>query len=157
MGSIHDILDKAGQIALESIKSTFNEKNLNDTFRGRDSITYKVKGKTLIIEGLARVLFLQFGRRPGVMPPIAPIQKWAESKLGVSPEESKGVAFAIAKKMAEEGTEIFKNREKGLEIQLTLAMMNKILIKEITNSISLEITGGLASLWEGGKSPKILE
>ena len=100
MATIEQILDRAGQIAVSDIRKSFNEKNLNDTKKARDSISYQVNGDTLIITGLARVLFLEFGRRHGEMPPIDPIKKWVESKLGVSKEESRGVAFAIAKKIA---------------------------------------------------------
>lgn len=157
MATIEQILDRAGQIAVSDIRKSFNEKNLNDTKKARDSISYQVNGDTLIITGLARVLFLEFGRRHGEMPPIDPIKKWVESKLGVSKEESRGVAFAIAKKIAKKGTDILTDRAKGLEIELTIAMINNLLLKEITNQLTLEITGGLAALWGSGKKLNILE
>lgn len=152
-----EVLNKAGALAVQEIQSSFDTKGLNDTKEARDSISYQVTGNVLIIEGLARVLFLEFGRKPGQMPPIEPIQKWVERKLGVDPEESKGVAFAIAKKIAKEGTDIFTDRAKGLQIILTLAMINKLLLKEITKSLSLEITGGLFDVWTKSGNVNILE
>lgn len=49
---------------------------------------------------------IEYGRRPGkAMPPVAPIALWARRKLGVSEEESRGVGFVIARKIAVEGFE----------------------------------------------------
>ena len=49
---------------------------------------------------------VEFGRRPGQrMPPVRALQDWAEVRLGVSDEESRGVAWAIARRIAVEGTE----------------------------------------------------
>ena len=56
--------------------------------------------------GLAHAVPVEFGRRPGQrQPPIDPLRDWAEAKLGVPPEESRGVAWAIARKIAVHGTE----------------------------------------------------
>lgn len=41
----------------------------------------------------------EFGRRPGAMPPVEPIRRWAKRK-GIDED----AAFAIAKKIAREGT-----------------------------------------------------
>lgn len=144
-------------MAVNEIKKSFDTKGLNDTKKARDSISYQVAGNTLIIEGLARALFLEFGRKPGQMPPIGPIREWVERKLGVSSEESQGVAFVIARKIANEGTDIFTDRAKGLQIELTLAMINEKLLKEITKSVSLEVTGGIFETFKTGKQIKILE
>lgn len=49
---------------------------------------------------------VELGRRPGQrMPPVRALQDWAEIRLGVSAEESRGVAWAIARKIAIEGTD----------------------------------------------------
>ena len=152
-----EILNKAGEMAVRSIQESFDTKNLNDTERARNSINYQVTGNTLIITGVARVLFLEFGRRAGTMPPIDPIQDWVERKLNVSADESRGVAFAIAKKIKEKGTDILTDRAKGLQLELTISQLSKYVLKNITKSLSLEITGGLAALWETGNELKILE
>lgn len=47
---------------------------------------------------------VETGSRPH-FPPLLPIQDWVESKLGLSPEEARGVAFAIARKISKHGTE----------------------------------------------------
>ncbi len=47
---------------------------------------------------------VEMGRRPGKMPPVAPLALWAERKLGVAPDDARNVAFLIARKIAKKGT-----------------------------------------------------
>lgn len=53
---------------------------------------------------------LVFGREPGRRPPIAPLERWASAKFGVSGKEARSMAFAVATKIAKEGTSWY---EKG--------------------------------------------
>ena len=46
---------------------------------------------------------MEYGRKPGRMPPPRALERWAASKLG-----SKGAAIAVARKIAREGTEKYK-------------------------------------------------
>lgn len=157
MTTISKILDEAGSLAVKELKDTFDDKELNDTSRAKDSINHKVAGNTLIIEGFARVLFLEFGRSPGRFPPIDKLRGWVERKLGVSQDESEGVAYAISKKIAEKGTTIFNDRSKGLQIELTVNMINQVILENITKSLSLEITNGLAKFWKTPGAIKFLQ
>jgi len=52
---------------------------------------------------------LVYGRRPGSFAPIAPLQQWAMIKLGLSPKQALGMAFAVSKKLEKEGSEIYKD------------------------------------------------
>jgi len=47
---------------------------------------------------------VEYGTKPH-FPPIEPIKYWVEKKLGIGPEKSASVAFLIARKIAEKGTE----------------------------------------------------
>ena len=47
---------------------------------------------------------VEFGSRPH-RPPVQPLADWAKAKLGVSDDEAEGVGWAIASKIAKEGTE----------------------------------------------------
>lgn len=51
---------------------------------------------------------LVYGRKPGKRPPIAPIESWVNQKLGYSGTQARGIAFAIATKIAKEGTDYFQ-------------------------------------------------
>jgi len=42
---------------------------------------------------------VEYGRSPGKMPPVEPIERWARSKLGQS-----GLGFVIARKIKQKGT-----------------------------------------------------
>jgi hypothetical protein len=42
---------------------------------------------------------VEFGRRPGKMPPVEPLERWAAIKLGTP-----GIGFVIARKIARQGT-----------------------------------------------------
>jgi len=46
---------------------------------------------------------IEYGRTPGSMPPVASIEGWVKRKLSV--KDPKSVAWAIAKKIKEEGTQ----------------------------------------------------
>jgi len=48
---------------------------------------------------------IELGRRPGTMPPSAPIALWAMRKLGISAKDAPSVGFAIALKIKEKGFE----------------------------------------------------
>ena len=65
---------------------------------------------------------VEIGRRPGQrQPPLAPLADWAVQKLGVSHEEARGVAFAIARKIGKRGTEgahMFRDGAKAAEAEV---------------------------------------
>lgn len=57
-----------------------------------------------VATSLAHAAPVELGTKPH-MPPVKPIEDWARIKLGLDPQEAKGAAFAIARKIAREGTE----------------------------------------------------
>ena len=112
---------------------------INDTGAARDSISCQVDGNTLKIDGLLRVVVLITGRKAGKFPPIDQIEDWVIRKLGVPIEQSRGVAFAIAKKIAEQGTRIYRGEAKGLKIQLILNELNEDIAKMISEEYALSV------------------
>ncbi len=49
------------------------------------------------------------GRPPGAPPPVAPLQDWVIAKgIATNPKKARGIAFAIRRKIMNEGTERFK-------------------------------------------------
>lgn len=52
---------------------------------------------------IAHAVPVELGTRPH-FPPIAPLQDWAEAKLGLDAEAARGAAFAIARTIAKRGT-----------------------------------------------------
>lgn len=63
---------------------------------------------------------VELGSRPH-FPPVAPIRDWVEHKLGISQDQSEGVAFAIARTIAKRGTKghfMFRNAFEANELQV---------------------------------------
>jgi hypothetical protein len=58
------------------------------------------------------------GRSPGKQPPIDPIELWVKKKLKIPAAQAKGVAFAIAKKIAKEGTDRFQTQSNFIDLKL---------------------------------------
>lgn len=141
-------LDEIGRKFVEAIRSRMSERNLNDTGAGSASLSYKVEGDKLMIEGVARLLFLEFGRRPGTMPPLDVIEAWVRRKLNVEDKDVRSVAFLIARKIKEKGTQILTDKTKGLELELILAELNEELFNDIATGQAASITNGLIKAWQ---------
>lgn len=62
---------------------------------------------------------VEFGRAAGTFPPIEPLQKWAERKLGISSKESRQVAWAIAKAIQERGIQASPFLEPAINQAIT--------------------------------------
>jgi hypothetical protein len=58
--------------------------------------------------------FVELGTRPH-MPPIAPIQRWVQDRLGITGAEGKRVAWLVARKIARQGTKPQKIFERTLQ------------------------------------------
>lgn len=71
------------------------------------SLEAKAENGIGYINGADYTYYLAYGRKPGKMPPVEPLIKWVTAKLGVSGREGKSIAWAVAKKIAAEGTEYF--------------------------------------------------
>lgn len=73
------------------------------TFQGNlaRSITVRESSATRGVVGVGEAYggAVEFGRRPGKMPPVAPIERWASIKLGAP-----GAGFVIARKIGRKGT-----------------------------------------------------
>jgi hypothetical protein len=59
--------------------------------------------------------YVERGRRPGRQPPVEAIELWVQRKLGVSPDESRNVAYLIARAIGRRGTSGAAMFDKGFE------------------------------------------
>lgn len=82
----------------------FNELGMNASGEWLNSLSVVGYENTGEIKGRPYTEQLANGRMPGSMPPIEPIQKWAELKLGIFGDNARSAAFAIAKKIQQSGT-----------------------------------------------------
>jgi len=108
-------LTVAGEKAKEFLQQ--EAKEISTTGELHASITAKTIGdKTEIWGSNYATAALETGRAKGKMPPIGALKRWARLKLG-----DENLAFAVAKKIAKEGT---KKHQTGRPRQLTRAVQN---------------------------------
>lgn len=93
----------------------------------RGSIIPMVHGEPPAFEGeLATSLIygepVERGRRAGRMPPVDAIEIWVRRVLGVTGDESRGIAFVIARNIGQFGTEGAFMFEEGFETGLNPVM-----------------------------------
>jgi len=78
--------------------------------------------------------YLVNGRRPGKIPPIAPILNWIQAKFGISGQEAMSRAYAVAYTIAEKGTTYYQ--QGGTDL---LAILDSQKTKDFINSRISEI------------------
>lgn len=96
----------------QSIRDDLSFKNIDDTGEAASSMRIEVnENKNSVTSyGIFYMYYLDKGRGPGKFPPVNVITDWAVNKpVEISP-------YLIGRKIAREGTEIFKNSSKGIEL-----------------------------------------
>lgn len=108
--TIEDKIAKEMERLISELIDSHNRLGMKATGDWIESLEYEVDGTTSKIMGNKYTEQLVQGRAPGRRPPIDPLQRWAQAKFGVDEKEAKGIAFAVAHKIAESGTTWY---EKG--------------------------------------------
>ena len=116
----------------KAIIDRMSEKNLDAS--GEASNSLEVDGNKLL--GADYLYFLDQGRSPGKFPPVDSIREWVSQKLSVPTDEEKSIAFLIGRKIANEGTEIHKNRALGLQLDELIAEMLEDLTKTLPDEMA---------------------
>ncbi len=94
------------------IKNDLSSKNIDNTGEASNSIRIEVsetKEKINITsKGIDYLYYLDQGRAPGKFPPVDKIYDWVINKpVDINP-------YLVGRKIAKEGTAIFRNRSKGI-------------------------------------------
>ena len=94
----------------DQVRSDLYTKGFDNSFTASDSIRTEVFMFRVVSKGVDYLYYLDVGRAPGKFPPPESIKAWVESRaLTVSP-------YVIGRKIAREGTEIYKNPSKGIQL-----------------------------------------
>lgn len=130
---------------IDGLKEDAQSKNqkIPDNFR---TVVSEQEG---ILLGADYFKYLVFGRGPGKQPPTDPIEAWLK-KVGLEPpsRNSKGrfiklnyksLAFAIAKKIAKEGTMIWRGDKPAIDFVGVLAKNRPQLLKNIVRNEAIKI------------------
>lgn len=87
---------------------------------------------------------VELGTKPH-MPPVAPIEAWVREKLGIAVTEARGVAFAVARKIARVGTKAQHSFGKTLERHMGT-------LSRIFEGRAQNVAAHLVSQAKGGKA-----
>ena len=125
--------------ALEKLRDDIREaiatKGMDNSGQAWESLS--VEGNTLF--GADYIYYLDKGRGPGKFPPPKNIVEWVRAKLGLEGSEAKQVAYVIGKKISEQGTEIFRNTGKGINLDALIAAMLSDLEDAVGDEAKVEI------------------
>lgn len=95
----------------DEIRSDLYTKGIDNSFTASDSIRIEAGLYRVTSYGVDYLYFLDKGRGPGKFPPPESLRQWVNSKpVPVAP-------YVIGRKIAREGTEIFKNPSKGIQLE----------------------------------------
>jgi len=115
----------------EKIQRTIASKGLDNSGEAFNSL--EVKGNQLL--GNDYIYFLDQGRAPGKFPPT--LISWVKNKLGLEGSEAKQVDFLVRRKIARDGTNIYRNKSKGIELDT--------LVEDTLNELTKELPDYAAS------------
>lgn len=119
----------------DAIKATMSQKGLSATGAAQDSL--EVDGNKLL--GNDYIYYLDKGRKPGTFPPVDNIRDWVRDKLGITEEkEINQIAYLVGRKIKNEGTEIFKDNSKGIELDSIIEKEMEELMNDISDQAKVE-------------------
>lgn len=129
--------DKITAKHLDQLKSriadTLAAKGIDNT--GEASASLEVSGNQLL--GNDYLYYLDQGRKSGKFPPS--LMGWIRTKLGLEGKEAKQVDFLVRRKISREGTEIYKNRANGIELDSLVSEMLENLVKDVGEAAKVEV------------------
>jgi len=90
------------------------------------------------IWGMDYTYFLANGRKPGKRPPVSALIPWVNAKFGIGGKEAVSIAWAVAKKIENEGTEYYPQGTDLLEILHSQEVINYI-YSQLQEGFTVEI------------------
>ncbi len=127
-----NIIQLALNIELESLINDLKKKHIElgqpATRQWLEQLRYELNGTFAKVIGMEYTKQLENGRAGGSMPPIAPLETWVKAKLGKTGKEARSVAFAVAKKIEKEGTNIYPKGTDLIDGVITDQRIEQIII-----------------------------
>jgi hypothetical protein len=144
--NIREALDKFFSNVIKDVRNDQNAKGMRASGRSADSLVYGTDNKGGQLEGSSYFYFQIYGRNAGGMPPVSDIKAWIQAKgLDLNP-------YAVAKSIANKGTQIYRGKKKGLEFDAITEKNLKELDKDLGNLIGVSLTNNLSQAF--GPQPK---
>ena len=117
-----------------TLQNEMASKNIDNT--GNASQSLEVSGNQLL--GNEYIYYLDKGRGAGKFPPVQNIRDWVRQKLNVEEKQINSVSFLIGRKISTQGTGIFRNNAKGIQLDLHVENMIDELFKELPDEAAAE-------------------
>lgn len=131
-----EILDKEFNLIKDDLIKKYDELGMRASGQWAKTLNVQTSGLTTKLFGQSYTEQLVFGRKPGKFPPIALIEQWIHDK-GIKPIEENmkisTLAFLIARKISEDGTQYFQ--QGGTE--LIDSVITPARIQSIINKVSV--------------------
>lgn len=145
-------LDRLGNELVASIRDKIKSSGASATGKTAASLRFEAKPLRFTLYGSAAFSYIEVGRGPGGIPPIDNIKEWIKAKGILIGEKQtlSGLAYGIAKKISQQGTQLYANKtyrdiytEESAQflIDLKKAIGENIRIKtsnEITRTIKIK-------------------
>lgn len=141
--------DKVKELLIEfndNLAKTLDNKGITATGTARDTLRVDIDERNQVGQSLGKhyLEFLDRGRGAGRFPPPDNIAQWIRVKLGIQEDKVvKQVSFLIGRKIATEGTEIFKAPGQGIELDVLATEFIKALKAELPRVIKEHVLLGL--------------
>jgi hypothetical protein len=127
MDPLQKALQEAGALMVKTLQSELRKDGKVATGNLVRSISYKTTGTSIILTGLPYLKWVDEGRKPGKMPPVAKILSWVKVKkikfIGRTQEQT---AWIIAKSIG----------KKGIKKTNVIATTRKVTSKQVSKIIS---------------------
>ena len=144
------IIEKELDIFNEEVKNRLKAKNLNNTLELFNSLRVEKTENGAASIGLEYIEFLDRGRRPGgKMAPKKEIFDWVKSKMGIeNDKDAERITFFIRRKQVAEGSSIFQDKTKGLQLTEVIEKLQSELPEKVGFAYSTEIKNNLYDYWK---------
>jgi hypothetical protein len=132
-------------IIAKAISKEIESKGMRTTGQAQASLRVQVvqEGNVLVgrIWGEQYIGALEYGRKPGKMPPVSMLEEWVINKGLASGDDARSMAWAIAIKIAREGTSWLQKAPTGVLSN----WINEEVYREIGNAVFGVIADDLKS------------
>lgn len=141
--------DKVEELLIEfndNLAKTLDSKGITATGMARDTLSVDIDKRNQVGQSIGKYYleFLDRGRGFGRFPPPQNIAAWIRVKLGIQEDKVvRQVSFLIGRKLATEGSEIFKVPGEGIELDVLATEFIKRIKAELPRVIKEHVLLGL--------------
>jgi hypothetical protein len=132
-------IDKYLNMVKESLTLDQLQKGMKASGQSASTLRVEVSGHEGNLFGAHYIKYQITGRGPGGFPPIDKIVTWLQYKGQTVSGSIRSVAFLIARKIANEGTDIYQGKRPGLDLKGAAAKHLPELKRDIAHSAVVDL------------------